>query len=244
MKEYPLLRLADKIYKHAFPVYYPMYVIYKSFRDRDEMGIIRSLVKPGDTVVDIGANIGVITRLLAKSAGISGRVYAFEPAPDNFLFLKRNVGSLANVNIYHSAVGDQDGNVDLYVSDDLNVDHRTYHVYGRKNKLNVDCVRIDSMFFDKKINFIKMDIQGYEYAALCGMKKTISSPACRFVLMELWPFGLIQAGASCRQAIRLLDECGFVPKLLRKGRFVEFSEELVECSETRYYTLLAEKTGK
>ncbi|HAJ80204.1 MAG TPA: FkbM family methyltransferase [Fibrobacteres bacterium] len=241
MKKYFFFRMADKLYNYAFPLYYPMYVFYKNIHDFNEMEIIRHHVKSGFTVIDIGANIGVITRLLAGLVGQTGHVHAFEPDLRNFAHLSRLTG-LPNVKTNNAAIGDKDGTIDLYVSEDMNVDHRTYPVDEKRERTSVECFAVDSYIKDKPVDFIKMDIQGYEYKALCGMRKTVSAGSCKAILMELWPYGLEKAGSTVSQVMDLLVECGFYPQLLYRGELVAFSENLIENKETKVYTLLAEKT--
>ncbi len=78
------IRIGNWLYRNAFPVYNRIYPLFKNIQDKREMELIGSLVKPGDTVVDIGANIGFYTRFLAQKVGPTGKVYAFEPDALNY----------------------------------------------------------------------------------------------------------------------------------------------------------------
>lgn len=64
-----LLVLGNQLYRHAYPLYKPLYGLYKALLDRGERAILRRVVRPGMTVVDIGANIGVYSRFLAGLVG-------------------------------------------------------------------------------------------------------------------------------------------------------------------------------
>jgi FkbM family methyltransferase len=241
MKSYPLFRMANLGYKHAFWLYYPMYVLYKNVSDREELSIIRNIVKPGDRIIDIGANIGVYTRRLAKLAGPSGEVYAFEPHPRNFALLVQFTRRMPAVKTFHAAVGDRDGTIDLYVSDDLNVDHRTYQTAENRASQQVSCCSLDSCLQGKTVDFIKMDIQGAEYGALRGMQKTLNSSPRLTMLMELWPYGLKEAGSSCGEVTGLLRKNGFFLYLVKNRTVMDYSENVLGCAETDYYSLLAAK---
>jgi FkbM family methyltransferase len=241
MKSYPLFRMANVVYKRAFGIYYPLYLLYKNISDRKEMTLLRQLIKPGDRVIDIGANIGVYTRRLAKLVGHAGEVYAFEPHPRNFAFLIKFTQNLPAVKAFHGAVSDREGTVDLYISDDLNVDHRTYQTSEKRTRQQVPCYSIDFRLQEKSVDFIKMDIQGAEYKALQGMQKTLNSSPSLKMLTELWPFALKEAGSSCEEVIDFLRDNRFILYLILNDRLVEYSEKLIGRNETDYYSLLAAK---
>jgi FkbM family methyltransferase len=240
MKTYSLFRSANVLYKHAFGIYYPLYCLYKKIKERDEYALMRRSIKPGHTVIDIGANIGVFTRFMATLTGNGGVVHAFEPDLRNFRLLANVTRKFSNAKLHYGAIGERDGITNLYLSDDLNVDHRTYRVDENRAIKQVPCFSLDS-FINGPVDYIKMDIQGYEFHALRGMKETlIRNPRC-LLLMELWPYGLQKAGSSTRRVIEFLHECGYTSRLLLKGTLIPFSEGLVQCHEKKYYTLFASK---
>lgn len=92
--------------------------ILKRWNEYESVKLCRQLVKPGMTVIDIGAHIGYYTRLLSELVGKSGRVFAFEAHPDNYAVLKQNLSAsrYSNVKIYNCAVSDRKGKMHLYVS--------------------------------------------------------------------------------------------------------------------------------
>ena len=82
----------------------------------DETMFLRSLVKTGWTVYDIGANIGWYTVVLSKEVGPSGAIYSFEPDDDNYELLKKNVAfnDITNTLLYKCAISDADGETMLF----------------------------------------------------------------------------------------------------------------------------------
>ncbi len=78
-----------------------------------ELGLLRGVVRPSDVAVDVGANIGYYTLLLAHLAGPRGRILAFEPEPDNLAELQTNVARNVpgNAQVYPYAVGARAGTV-------------------------------------------------------------------------------------------------------------------------------------
>jgi protein-L-isoaspartate O-methyltransferase len=81
--------LGNKLFEHCFPVYRILYRFYKKFSDRHVAALLREIISPGMTVIDVGANIGFYTAFMANIVGEKGRVYAFEPSPHNFNLLKK-----------------------------------------------------------------------------------------------------------------------------------------------------------
>src|SRR5947209_14094504 len=75
-------------------------------------------IKPGMNVLDLGAHVGFYTLLSAKLVGASGKVYAFEPEPENFAVLSSNVerAQYRNVRLVHKAITDRIGTIDLFIS--------------------------------------------------------------------------------------------------------------------------------
>src|SRR5262249_27856938 len=140
-------RLSNYLFTHAPRLYAGLYHRYKRLSERKNIAVIRRLVKPGSCVVDIGANIGFYTALLADCVGPTGRVYAFEPDETNFASLVAATRHRAQVQAERAAVTDVDGSVDLYMSTDLNIDHRTYcDDDASRIKVAVRGVSLDSFF--------------------------------------------------------------------------------------------------
>ncbi len=178
--------------------------IYESFEDV-ESEIIRKNVKEGDVVLDIGANIGYYSLLFAKLVGKKGKVYAFEPEPSNFALLIKNINANGYNNIVpiNKAVSDKDGKVKLYLEKENFGAHKIYNDSNeKKNSIEVDSVRLDSFFQNKnkKIDFIKMDIEGAEIKAIKGMQNIIMANKNLKIILEFSP--------------ALLKKCGYKPEEL------------------------------
>ena len=138
-------RVGNKLYERGFPIYRPLYAAYKTYADRAERRLIRTVLFPGAVAVDAGANIGIYSRFFSGCVGLTGVVHAFEPSPENFRRLRSATGKLPNVCLSRAAVGERSGRSQLYLSKKLNgrspciparrrfVRHRTYrcHSLGR-----------------------------------------------------------------------------------------------------------------
>jgi FkbM family methyltransferase len=178
-----------------------------------ETALIQQTVKRGDVVVDIGANIGYYTLLLAKLVGDEGKVFAFEPDPTNFALLESNVvrNGYCNVVLERQAVAARTGRHELYLATTNDGDHRLYDSGDGRRSVAVDSVALDDYFHDYqgRIDFIKMDIQGAEQNALHGMTHLLQQQAHVKLLTEFWPIGLKRGGGSATAYLNALRALGF-----------------------------------
>lgn len=205
-----IFKIGNTLYKRAYFLYRPLYFFYKRWSDRETIAFIKSKLKPGMTVLDIGANIGFYTRLFGDLVGPSGRVIAFEPDKTNLRHLRDLVTNCANVEIVAAAVGEHDGTIKLYHSNDLNVDHQTFDIGENRLYRNVPVVTIDShLRQEQQVDLVKIDVQGYDFHAIRGMSQIIERSHEMLILGELWPYGLKQARTSGQEYLNFLKNAGF-----------------------------------
>ena len=199
--------VGNKIYQHAFPIYRLCYRGFKVYTDHAERRLLKTILSAGDVVVDAGANIGIYSEFLARRVGPTGLVNSFEPSPENFERLQCATRKLSNVRVCQAGVGERSGKSTLYLSDKLNVDHRTYSTETESRKsVPVDIVALDDYFkAGERVDLIKMDIQGYELQALRGANRVLADNPSAKLLLELWPYGLKQAGASWLELLDILQ---------------------------------------
>src|SRR5438874_2219882 len=142
-----LRRIGNKVYERSFPIYQLLYRVFKDYTDRAERQLLRKILFPGAVAVDAGANIGIYSQFLSRCVGSTGVVHSFEPSPENFRRLQSATRKLANVRVSQAAVGEHTGKSTLYLSDKLNVDHRTYITEGdSRNAVPIDIVTLDDYF--------------------------------------------------------------------------------------------------
>jgi FkbM family methyltransferase len=136
-------------------------------------------LRPGDVAYDVGANAGFFTLLMSKLVGPAGRVHAFEPHPRNLENLHRHLAlnNVANVTVHPVAVGDKTGKATFHCSDDSATGR-----LARGGELTVDCVALDDLDIPPP-NTVKMDIEGGEGLALCGMTRILRT-ARPFLVVE------------------------------------------------------------
>jgi FkbM family methyltransferase len=207
-------RAADRLYYRCFPLYRAAYGIYKRLSDRALIELVREHVRPGMTALDVGGNIGFYARLLARLVGAGGTVHVFEPEPGHCRHLRRLAERCGNVRVHAVAAAERTGTIPLYVSDELNVDHRTYDAGLGRRRIDVPCARIDDVLGDDvRVGFVKLDVQGYDWHALMGMGRTLARSPSVTVLGEYWPAGLRAAGVVPEALLAGLRELGFAVRL-------------------------------
>lgn len=143
--------------------------------------IILNEVNNGDVCLDIGANIGYYALLENKLVGEKGKVIAIEPSPRNYNLLKENLKLQFqnNTDTFNFATGIQDGIVDFIITKESNwckVKEKNSQVKKTDKLISVTIKNTDN-FLEKnnytKIDFIRMDVEGYEINILKGLVKTL-----------------------------------------------------------------------
>ena len=239
-----LLRsIGNKIYQHAFPIYRPIYAAYKAGTDRVERQLLRKVLFPGAIVVDAGANIGIYSQFFSRCVGPTGSVHAFEPSPDNFKRLRAATRALPNVHALQSAIGERSGHSELYLSDTLNIDHRTYAANGNARRtVPIQMVALDDYFKPgHRVDLIKMDIQGYELHALRGASRVVADNPGIKLLLEFWPCGLRQAGAHWDALIAELEERGMMIRQVCAEGLIQLRRDSVDENPDWYVNLFASR---
>lgn len=181
------------------------------FMGAEEGRTLRRLVRPGAHVVDIGANVGLYTLLLSRLVGDEGRVFAYEPEPDLFAALRENcfANQVANVIPVNCALGEASGRVRFYRSVFNSGDNRLGGFGWAAEAVEVEMARLDDVLSDARVDFIKMDVQGYEMRVLTGMQRLLAANPHLEIYFEFWPHGLTAAGSEPEGLLRHLHDRGF-----------------------------------
>jgi FkbM family methyltransferase len=238
-----LHKVGNKAYARAFPLYRLLYGVFKAYTDRAERQLLRKILFRGAVVVDAGANIGIYSQFLSRCVGRTGVVHAFEPSPENFERLQFATRNLANVRLSQAAVGECSGRSKLYLSDELNVDHRTYMAEGdSRNAMSIDIVALnDYLKPGQRVDLIKMDIQGYELHALRGATRVLEENPDISLLLELWPCGLEQAGVCWEELVQMLQSFNMELSLVKTRGLVPFNARDVRTDSLWYVNLFARR---
>lgn len=178
----------------------------------DEVALVKQQVRPGDVIIDIGANIGYYTLLFAQLVGDTGHVVAFEPDPENFALLYKNINlnQYRNVTLVQKAVATENSFAQLYLCDDNKGMHRLYDSVCCQSSIEVKTVCLDDYLpqLVKKVDFVKIDIEGAEYNALQGMQKILTQQQPK-LLTEFSPTALFEYGIKPQTYVNFLTSLGF-----------------------------------
>ncbi len=173
-----------------------------------ETSLILELLQPGDTFLDVGANIGYFSILAAAAVGEAGRVMAYEPDPENYRLLQANVELNAlrpRVISTAAALSDANGEGRLYLSSDNLGDHQVYAGDEERTSIPIRLVRGDDDLVRtlSRLDLVKVDTQGSEFRVISGLSLLLQKFRPR-ILLELTPHSLRQAGSNGRELVEML----------------------------------------
>ncbi|HEY5997808.1 MAG TPA: FkbM family methyltransferase [bacterium] len=156
-------------------IHYGRQIRRASFRTSEpEFEILPRLVRPGDWVIDIGANVGHYTMRLSELVGSHGRVIALEPVPATFALLAANVQlfPFANVTLMNVAASNSLGVIGMSIprhSSGLTNYYQAYLSSEGKTAVSVLMMPLDSLRIAKRVGLVKIDAEGHELFVLRGM---------------------------------------------------------------------------
>jgi FkbM family methyltransferase len=181
--------------------------------EKGEIAFVRKMLKPGMTMLDIGANVGLYSAIGSHAVGKDGRVLAFEPDPETFRYLEATIRANegANIQAFQFAASRQQGVARLYTSSTNRGDNRLYDNELRDGSVEVRTVRLDDFLPAVNVSgldFIKIDVQGFEGHALEGLGEIIRNSPGVVLMTEFWPYGLSQAGTDPLQFLEMLEGFG------------------------------------
>ncbi len=220
--------------------------------EKDEINFLSRAVKPGMTVLDIGANIGLYTAILGRGIGPAGRLFSFEPDPENFQYLSRTVSAngFQNVQLVPAAASAAPGTMRLYTSSENRGDNRLYSNELADGYVEVEVVRADDYLAERnvsRVDLIKIDVQGFEAYVLAGLEQTLRNSSPLILLSEFWPDGLRRAGSDPLDLLQKLQDWGLQLHTLEPGGTIApvlDCEQLIARFPGRKYTNIVGLKGQ
>ena len=180
--------------------------------------LFEKLIRPGDTVLDLGAHLGVYTLLGALATGPTGRVEAFEPNPRFAALLARSLavnGLSGHARVNNMAVGAEEGVAELLFSwawgGGGHITVTPGHVPEGGQTVACRVVAPDAFFPDPdfRVDVVKMDVEGTEARAIAGMRQLLARSPNAKVMFEFAPGMLAAQGSSAGELVQLFAELGF-----------------------------------
>jgi FkbM family methyltransferase len=202
----------------------------KNDRKEGDFFTFLEMVNPGDCVLDIGANIGIMTYFLSEKV-VAGEVFAFEPVPENLTALKKIISKhkLKNVTLIDKALGAQAGELEMVMPNFgkarkqglSHVIHDSIDTFNEGTKYKVDVVTLDSVFENStcKPAAIKLDVENFEYFVLKGGEKLITQNH-PIIYTELWD------NENRSKCMDILTSWGYKTLVVVNGELVKWDKEV------------------
>ncbi|MGB7759810.1 MAG: FkbM family methyltransferase [Bryobacteraceae bacterium] len=169
--------------------------------------LLRAILRPGDTFVDVGANIGSLTMCASAAVGSAGSVFAFEPHPRTFHFLRGNMrwNRARNVQAFNLACGDgamPAARLSSRRSDDQNA------ICPESEGVSVSAGTLDAVLGSAtSVSLLKIDVEGYELFVLRGASASLLRT--KAILFESWQSHFRRYGYGLADVASFLSELGF-----------------------------------
>jgi FkbM family methyltransferase len=169
-------------------------------------------LRPGDTFVDVGAFIGLYAIAVALRLKGTGRVIAFEPDDRSYSLLQEHVrlNRLEDqVELHEVSVSDKDGRCHFLA--DGSSEARFVSSDREHTAVVKRTVRLDSVLAEKRIDLLKIDVEGYEEMVLRGAQNLLHAPSFRprSVFIEVHPYAWTSSGTTSDGLLGLLDDAGY-----------------------------------
>lgn len=153
---------------------------HRLFKPVENIGQVDQLCRPGDCILDIGANVGDWTMPFALKVGSTGRVLSFEPVP----YLAETIAKTARVNrqdwveVFELALSAEDGQAEFSVEKENSGGSRLGQAEGDFSVIPVQTKRLDSLLEERpdidRIDLVKIDVEGHELEVLTGGQRTLA----------------------------------------------------------------------
>jgi FkbM family methyltransferase len=242
----PLLTGRSEVHSHLFGKYrfemdlslgfmQKVYYLKPNNYESEMQEALRTYVRPGMIALDIGANTGYVTLLLADLVGETGKVFSFEPYAPNFKLLERNVraNGLSQVEVFCLALSDVTGSARLYLSTWNDGGHSfgdlidETSVPGASSQVLVKTTTLDEFLEEReipRIDVLKIDVEGAETLVFAGARRLLSRTDAPAILCEVYSVNQARFQKSEKDLRAMLYEFGYRSYFIRKG-LTEFGLE-------------------
>jgi FkbM family methyltransferase len=222
-------RVPGNMFIELYPQGQIVELLYTSSFEKNEIKLVIEYLKPGMTVVDVGANVGLYSILAGLNVGLAGKVFAFEPSEESHKRLLANLAlnQVANIEVIKMALADT-SNVSLYLKRDPGYRDGDRYLETRKienarvtadlqdhgDSERVSVTTLDQYFYRENrknapVDFLKMDVEGGEFAVLRGASRFLTENHEIVLMFECAMQGCLCAGHSQDDVFHFLRDLGF-----------------------------------
>jgi len=203
--------------------------------EADEGAWMRAVLAPGNTALDIGANIGYFTVLMSHQVGETGRVIAVEPEQRNLRLLSYNLwrNCCDNVRVVPAAAWHSRTTLVLRHNAANAGDHQVHPSKTSADDVLVPAVALDDIVSETVVHAIKIDTQGADHEVLAGLEGTLRRNPHAPVLTEFWPDNLIERNVSPTNVLAQYRTLNRPIGLLKSGAAVTIAtdEEILAAAQ-------------
>jgi FkbM family methyltransferase len=184
-----------------------------SRREERSMRLFARIIQPGMTVAEVGGHIGYISIYFADLVGSKGKVVVFEPGTNNLPYTRANLAKIQHVVLEEKGVAQKDGTL-TFLEESLTGQNNTFsqdfqgvevnkksaYVDVQVRHRDVQVVALDSYFRESTPDFIKIDVEGFEYEVLLGGLR----------LMERKPMWMVEVQSNRSEIYKILSDYGYI----------------------------------
>lgn len=198
--------------------------------------VLFSNIREGMNIIDIGANIGALTLQFASKVSPTGKVFSFEPSPVNFRYASKNISinSFNNIKLINEGLGNERTSAFLYNVNPNNRGMLRLLQPDENNNFEKEEVQIDTLdnsmlkFSLPAPDFIKIDVEGFEYKILQGAFKTLVNHK-PMLFIELDDNNLREQNSNAKELIMFLNKLNYHIKNAETNEEINESSNFVNC---------------
>lgn len=187
-------------------------IMQDGYYEPETVALVEQLLAPGMVFVDAGTHCGQYTLVAARQIGPAGQVHSFEPDPQTFAILQKNIAmnKLGNVQANRVALADRVATLDFYLGHDRNFGANSLaaNVFNSNHAIQVATRPLDDYLQEQQVeqvDLVKIDVEGAELAVLQGSRALLSGRHRPFLIIEFNEQAQQGFGSSCAELAGLLQ---------------------------------------
>lgn len=210
---------------------------YRDYFEKENLEFFASVIKPGATILDVGANIGIYSLMASVKAGNNGKVYAFEPAEWAINRLKKNISinKFSNIEVIEKGVGEAPGHFNFYVcEDDAYNSLGNSPMEGVKEVRKIEVITVDDFVRERelsKVDVLKIDTEGADYLVLKGASSLLQSKNPPIIFCEYNKNIKEGFEFTLKDFDQFLNNMGYKVFELQNNRLIAFNSEISNSNE-------------